>query len=663
VRGCLNQLESQVSPWIAHYQGNHYIVVWLIKNKSVMISDPAIGKLWVPLLEFEEKFTGYALLLYPTEKFFTNQNEKISFKRFYRFFANNRLLFAAIIFISIALGILGIVPAILAQTLIDIVTSTNNFDSINIFAFGFLVFGFGRIVLTAMRQYLVDNLSNRLNISLIGDFMSHILQLPLSFFTSRRAADIISKIQENPKIHRFLTRKAITTVLDGLMSIICFGLMAYYSLKLTLVVITFLWIVMGFLVVGNLFLKQIRRQYAFDSKEQNSVIVEIITGITTIKTENAENSLRSRWEEYFTQMVKTQKQGQNLTNIFQQANSLINHLGTTMVLWFGTQMVINSQISIGEFIAFNMLIGNTINPILALVKLWNEFPEILTSIEKLDDVLASETEAKIQKALTVLPSIRGEVRFENVSFGDTASIAEGNSQQGDILQNISFCVKQGQTIAIVGDNDSSKNALVKLLSGLYHPNKGRILIDGLDINQVTPDSLRSQLGVISQEFFLFSGTILENITLYNRNFSLEKVQSAAKRAGAHAFIEKLPLGYSTILGEGGIRLDAKQQRKLAIARALFKNPRILIIDEANNSLDSLCEYQFQQNLTCDNVAVIDTSFIKNTTFIVTPSLSSIHKADNILVFYRGILVDQGTHEELMTRSTIYPSLIQQQVDM
>lgn len=664
VRASLNELESQPLPLIAHYQGNHYIVVWRIEDSSVFISDPAIGKRWVSREEFEANFTGYALLLSPTENFYSQKNQFISFERFYQFFANNQLLLAKIIIVSILLPILGVVPAILAQTVIDAVTTAKNLDSINIFGFGFLVFGFGRIALTAVRQHLLDYLSNRLDITLIGDFVSRTLELPLSFFASRRVGDILGQIQENFKIHRFLTRQAITTILDGLMTLVYFGLMAYYSWQLTLVVLGFILPMICLSAVVSLFVKKIGRQYAFDLKAQNSVIVEIVSGINTIKTELAENSLRSRWEEHFTKMIKTRSSGQKLTNRLQFASSLINHIGSTTVLWYGTQMAINSQISIGEFIAFNMLVGNTINPMLALVKLWDEFPDILTSIEKLDDVLATESEEKTQRTLTVLPTIRGEVHFENVSFSELGigtGLTEESSQQGDILQNISFRVKPGQTIAIVGGNNCGKRALVKLLSGLYHADSGRILIDGHDITQVTSLSLRRQFGVISQEFFLFSGTILENITLYNREFSLDQVQAAAKLAGAHAFIEALPLGYSTIVG-GGIKLDAKQQQKLAIARALVKNPRILIIDEANNSVDSLSEYKFQQKLARFDRTYIETAQIR-TTFIVAPSLSSIKDADTTLVFDRGVLAEQGTHEELMKKSKIYPSLIQQQLDM
>ncbi|MEM9925007.1 MAG: peptidase domain-containing ABC transporter [Cyanobacteria bacterium P01_D01_bin.50] len=652
VRGSLNQLELQSLPFIAHYQGNHYIVVWRIKDKCVFISDPAIGKRWLPRSEFEANFTGYALLLSPTELFYTNKNEKISFSRFYPFFQDNRLLLGKIIIVSILLPLLGVAPVLLAQTLIDAVITAKDFDSINIFALGFLVLGFGRIALTSVRQHLIDYLSNRLDETLIGDFISHTLELPLSFFVSRKVGDIISQIRDNSKIQHFLTRQAITTTLDGLMTVVYLGLMTYYSWQLTLLVMGFILAMMCSRFGVNLFLKKLSREYSFDFTVQNSAMVEMITKIATIKTAAAENSLQWRWEESFKQMVKTRQKGRKLTNASQLVSSSINHLGNTGVLWYGSQMALNSQISIGEFVAFNMLIGNTIHPILALVKLWDEFFEVFISVERLEDILGTSSEEKMQKPLIILPRIHGEVHFDNVSF-------RYHQQQQSILQNISFHVKPGQTIGIVGRSGAGKSTLVKLLGGLYHPDSGNILIDGYDVTKVSPYSFRSQIGVAPQEFVLFSGTILENITLYDRQFSFEQVQIAAKLSGAHAFIQELPLGYSTILGEGGVKLESAEQQKIVIARALVKNPRILILDEPRSYIDSLCEYQFQQHLVSLNPVCINTSSTFRTTFIVNPSLSSIFTIDTILVLDRGVLVKQGTHEELIKESTIYQSLIQQ----
>ncbi len=660
VRGTLNKLESQKLPWIAHYQGNHYIVVWRVKQKSVLISDPAIGKQWVPRSEFEGNFTGYGLLLSPTEIFCLQESEKISWKRFYEFFESYSFLLVKVIIVSIMLTLLGAFLIVVIQIGIDTVITAQHFDSLNIFVLGFLIFGLGRIALTSLRQYLLDYLSNRLDIALTGDLISHILNLPLSFFASRRLGDILSQIQENPKINRFLSRQAISTILDGLMTTIYLGLMAYYSWQLTLIVVSFIALMMCSSALTSKFLKKIGRKYSSDSRMQNSAIVEMISGITTIKTAGAENDLRSHWEKYFTQMMKTRQGGQNLTNSLQLTNNLVNHLGSTTILWYGTQMVVSSQISLGEFIGFNLLIGNAINPMLSLVKLWEDFAEILISVEKLDDFLTTTSEEKAQEALLTLPSIRGEVRFDNVSCHYQGTTNESYSPSQSILHNVSFRVKAGQTIGIIGGSDSGKSTLVNLLAGLCHPDKGRILIDGYDIAQVSASSLRSNLGIVTQEFFLFSGSILENITLYNREFSLEQVKSAAKLAGAHSFIQTLPLGYNTIIGEGGIRLEKLQQQKIALARALIKNPPILIVDELTSSLDSQVEYQFQQNLSRSNHSLLHTSCSSRTIFIVASSLHTIQNTDTILVLDQGILKDQGTHEELIQRSKIYSDLLQQQ---
>jgi ATP-binding cassette subfamily B protein len=251
--------------------------------------------------------------------------------------------------------------------------------------------------------------------------------------------------------------------------------------------------------------------------------------------------------------------------------------------------------------------------------------------------------------LLVLPQLKGEVHFENVTF------RYAEEEERNTLQNISFRVRSGQTIAIVGRSGSGKSTLVKLLQALYHPTKGRILVDGHDVRQVSPPSLRSQLGVVPQECFLFSGTILENITLYRPEFTLEQVIDVAKLAEAHHFIQELPLGYNTKVGERGMNLSGGQRQRIAIARALLGDPRILILDEATSSLDTESERRFQQNL-----ARISSD---RTTFIIAHRLSTVRNANSILVLDQGILAEQGTHEELMAKGGIYYHLAQQQLDL
>jgi ABC-type bacteriocin/lantibiotic exporter with double-glycine peptidase domain len=328
---------------------------------------------------------------------------------------------------------------------------------------------------------------------------------------------------------------------------------------------------------------------------------------------------------------------------------LINTVGSTALLWYGATLVMQDQLSIGQFVAFNMLIGNVITPVLSLVSLWDELQEVLVSVERLDDIFAAQPEESPDKPMLVLPNLHGEVTFEDVSFRYNLD------EQRNTLQSVTFSAHPGEAIAIVGRSGSGKSTLINLLQGLYSPTIGRILVDGYDIRHVSPQSLRRQLGVVPQECFLFSGTILENITLYRLEYELAEVVNIAKLAEAHAFIQNLPLGYNTKVGERGSALSGGQRQRIAIARALLANPRILILDEATSSLDTESERRFQDNLRriCK----------ERTTFIIAHRLSTVRNADCILVLDKGIIVERGNHEELMQQQGLYFHLARQQLDI
>jgi ATP-binding cassette subfamily B protein len=311
--------------------------------------------------------------------------------------------------------------------------------------------------------------------------------------------------------------------------------------------------------------------------------------------------------------------------------------------------VIQDQLTIGQFVAFNMMIGKVIAPFLSLVDLWDELQEVVISVERLNDVFEAKPEESPGNPMLVLPTLQGLVRVENVTFRYNLE------EERNTLQNITFEAQVGQTIAIVGRSGSGKSTLVRLLQSLYHPDSGRILMDGHDIRHISPQSLRSQMGVVPQECFLFSGTILENITLYRSEFTLEQVIEVAKLAEAHGFIQDLPLGYNTKVGERGSSLSGGQRQRIAIARALLGNPRILVLDEATSSLDTESERRFQQNL--ERLAR------DRTTFIIAHRLSTVRNADSILVLDRGILLECGTHSELMATGGLYYHLAQQQLDL
>ncbi len=649
VRASLSKIAEQKNPWIAHWQGIHYVVVYRARGDRLLIADPAIGMRYVPRQEFLQSWTGYALLLDPTDRLKQAETQKISLSQFLAALSPHRATIGQIIFASFLIQIFGLITPLFTQIILDQVVVNKSLTALNVFIVGLLLFGIWSTGLTATRQYLLSYFSNRLNLTLIGGFINHTLMLPLKFFESRRVGDIITRVQENQKIQRFLIGQVVLAWLDMLMGMVYLGLMLYYNLHLTLLVLAMIPPIVILTLVGTPLLRRVSREIFNEAAEQNSLLVEMLSGMSTVKAVAAEREIRWRWEDKFTSTLNAGFRGQKLGIVLQTMGSSINTLGSTALLWYGASLVITEQLSIGQFVAFNMMIGRVIAPFLALVGIWNQMQEVLISVERLNDVFEAQPEESPGKAMLILPRLQGEVLFDNVTF------RYSQEQDRNTLQNISFQARPGQTIAIVGRSGSGKSTLVSLLQGFYHPDSGRICIDGHDIRHVSPQSLRSQLGVVPQECFLFSGTIWENITLYRPEFTLEQVAEVAKLAEAQAFIQDLPLGYNTKVGERGASLSGGQRQRVAIARALLGDPRILVLDEATSSLDTESERRFQQNL--ERLAR------DRTTFIIAHRLSTVRNADSILVLDRGILVEQGTHDELMAHQGLYYHLAQQQLSL
>ncbi|MEG4224631.1 ABC transporter transmembrane domain-containing protein [Microcoleus sp. N9_B2] len=656
VRASLTPLRNQ-NPWIAHWQGNHYVAVYRFKNQQVLVADPAAGKRWMSIKSFTENWTGYALILDPTAELYRNhsgEHQGIKIKDFVGIVWPYRAAIAQILILSLLLQIFGLVTPLFTQVILDQVVVSKSVVTLHVFAIGLLLFSVWRTLLGATRQYLLDYLSNRIDLTLISGFISHTLSLPIKFFESRQVGDILTRVQENQKIQAFLTRQAITAWLDALMAVVYIGLMVYYNWRLALLVLALIPPIVILTLVATPFLRKVSREVFTESAKQNSSLVEMITGVATVKATAAEREMRWRWEDQLTCMVNAKFRGQKLANSLQVIGGGINTLGSTALLWYGAMLVIQDELTIGQFVAFNMMIGSVISPVLSVVGLWDEFQEVLVSIERLDDVFSAQPEESPYKPMLVLPRIQGNVKFDNVSF------RYSQDEERNTLQNLSFEVQAGETVAIVGRSGSGKSTLVKLLQGFYYPEKGRLTIDGHDIRHISLQSLRVQLGVVPQDCFLFSGTILENITLYKNgndatSASLEEAIEVAKLAEAHAFIQDMPLGYQTPVGERGTSLSGGQRQRIAIARALLGDPRILVLDEATSSLDTESERRFQQNL-----ARISRD---RTAFIIAHRLSTVRNADRILVLEKGILAEQGNHDELMAERGLYYHLAQQQLDI
>ncbi|MEL6579433.1 MAG: ABC transporter transmembrane domain-containing protein [Cyanobacteria bacterium J06621_12] len=649
VRASLSRIVQQQNPWIAHWEGDHYVVVYRLKGDRLLVADPASGIRQIGRTEFLAGWTGYALLLDPTENLYQAPTEKRSLSRFFYLLLPYRSLGVTIILASVLIQILGVISPLFTQIILDRVVVNRSQSTLNVLIIGMLMFGALNIGLSSVRSYLLSYLANRLDLTMIGGFVNHALNLPLKFFESRRVGDIITRVQENQKIQQFLIQNVMLSWLDFLTGFVYLGLMLYYNWQLTVLILLLIPPIVILTLAATPLLRKVSRQRFNATADQNSSLVEMMTGISTVKAVTAEQDLRWRWEDLLTRQLNVQFKGQKLAINLGLLSGLINSIGGGMLLWYGATLVIQGNLTIGQYVAFNMMKGHIISPVMVLVGLWDELQEVLISVERLNDVFDSKPEESAQEPKLVLPKLKGDIVLDNVTF------RYDDHEEINILQNISLEITAGQTVAIVGRSGSGKSTLVKLIQGLYYPTSGQILVDGHNLKHVSLKSLRSQMGVVPQNCFLFSGTILDNITLYRPEYTLEQAIATAKLAEAHAFIQAMPLGYNTKVGERGESLSGGQRQRIAIARAFLGDPAILILDEATSSLDTESERRFQDNLL--------RRANQQTTLIIAHRLSTVREADSIIVLDRGIIVEQGNHQELIAQQGLYYQLAQQQLSL
>ena len=650
VQASLDRLAKQKLPAIVHWQGKHYIVVYEISSQHVVVCDPALGQKTLTHEEFKEGWTGYTVLLEPTALLKEAKEGHTPFWQFLELVKPHGLVLLEVLIASVFIQIFGLITPIFTQLILDRVVVQRSDLTLMAVGMGLMIFSLFRVAMTGLREYLLDHTANKVDMSLIVGFIRHTLRLPLSFFESRYVGDIVSRVQENHKIQRFLTGEALSILLDLLTLFIYIGLMLWYSWKMTLLALAIVPPFFLLALIATPFLRRISRQIFQTYAKENSYLIEALSGIRTVKSTAVEQTVRWRWEELLNQEIKTRFSGQIIGNQLQIFSNTIEAVATTGLLWFGASLVIQNQLTVGQLVAFNMLLLNVIRPFQRLTVLWNQLQEVAIAVERLNDVLDYEPEEDLHHQMRqFLPRLRGKIRFEQISF------RYHPESEINVLENLSFEIKPGQMVALVGRSGSGKTTIAKLILGLYLPTEGRLLIDGQDINSISLHSLRQQIGVVDQDTFLFGGTIRENISLGHPAATLEEIMEAARQAGADEFIQKLPLGYETQIGESGGMLSGGQRQRLAIARALLGNPRLLILDEATSHLDSESEGIIQRNLN---------GILKGkTTLVIAHRLSTVRQADVILVIDRGLLIESGTHQELMAKRGHYFYLNQQQLDV
>ena len=546
---------------------------------------------------------------------------------------------------SFFLQTFGLITPLFSQVIIDKVLVHKGFTTLDVLVVGLVIINVFEMILGAARTYLFSHTTNRVDVILGASLFRHLLSLPMSFFEARPVGTTIARVRELETVRSFITGTALTVVLDLIFTVVFVALMFWYSPKLTLIsLIAMPFFIALSLLVTPVLRERLNKKFACNAESQ-SYLVEVVTGIQTVKSLAIEPQLNHRWEGLLANYVRSSFSAGFLNSCAGSAAHLIQKTSGLAILWFGAHMVMDEQFTVGGLIAFQMLSGRVTEPILRLATLWQDFQQVRVSIERLGDVLNYPAEPDNTPGRASLGAIEGRVEFERVGF-------RYRLDGSPILEDIDLTVERGMMIGVVGRSGSGKSTLIKLMQRFYLPSHGRLLVDGVDLALIDPVWLRRQIGVVQQEDFLFNGTIRDNIAATHTAAPLEKVFSSAKLAGAHDFILGLPYGYDTPVGERGALLSGGQRQRIAIARTLMTDPSILIFDEATSSLDYESERIIQHNLKKIGEG--------RTVFVITHRLSAVREADLIIVLDKGRIAERGTHDELLRREGLYRFLHRQQ---
>ncbi|KRE89695.1 peptidase C39 [Frateuria sp. Soil773] len=543
-----------------------------------------------------------------------------------------RRLLLEVLLVSFFLQLFALVTPLFFQVVMDKVLVHHAMTTLTVITVGLVAITLFNVALTGLRTFVFAHTTSRIDVELGARLFRHILALPLAYFESRRVGDTIARVRELENIRNFLTGQTLTSVLDLLFTFVFLAVMFYYSGWLTLIVAVSLPLYALWSAAITPTLRTRLNEKFVRSADNQSFLVEAVSGIGTAKAMAVEPRMTRTWDNQLAGYVSAGFRVTRLANIGQQGVQLLQKLVSIAILYWGAQQVIDGSLSVGQLIAFNMLAGQVAAPIVRLAQLWQDFQQVGISVERLGDILNTRTEAAGSRM--ALPPIQGRISFENIGFRYRPDTAE-------VLAGIDLDIQAGEIVGIVGRSGSGKSTLTKLVQRLYVPERGRVLVDGMDLALADPAWLRRQLGVVLQENFLFNRSVRENIALIDPGMPLERVIHAAKLAGAHEFIVDLPEGYDTVVGEHGASLSGGQRQRIAIARALVADPRILIFDEATSALD----YESERAVMANMRAICQ----GRTVLIIAHRLSTVRHAHRIVVVDKGRIVETGAPDELLQR--------------
>jgi subfamily B ATP-binding cassette protein HlyB/CyaB len=626
---------------------NGPVVIWSVDQSSqFVVSDPVTGQGLIQATDLPGWSEEGKLDVLCIERSAKTPKKRFGLNWFIPALQEHKGVLAQVLIASFFVQLFGLLNPLLIQQIIDAVISQGNVSTLNVLGTLLVAMGLAQAVLSALRTYLFSDTTNRIDISLGSTIIDHLLRLPLGYFADRPVGEVSSRLNELEKIRRFLTGTALTVVLDAVFAVIYIAVMLLYSVQLTFWALGVVPLFVGVTFVSApVIRKQLRDQAQANARVQ-SHLVETLSGMETVKGQSMEIHSRWRWQQLYGSQIQSGFRNVVTSTAAGSASQFLEQLSGLVVLWIGASLVLKGQLTLGQLIAFRILASYVTSPLLRMANLWQSFQETALSLERLADIVDHPQELEITgEQKPPIPPIQGKVEYSSVSFRFT--------EQGPLqLSNVSFAIEPGSFVGVVGSSGSGKSTTLKLLTRLYEPLEGVIRIDGNDISKIDLYSLRAQIGVVPQDSLLFDGTVLSNIALTRPDASFEEVVLAAQVACAHEFIQSMPSGYSSSVGERGAGLSGGQRQRMAIARMVLRRPRLLVLDEATSALDVDTERQLTSNLM--------QLYRDSTVFFITHRLASLKQADLILVMDQGALVEQGTHEELMKLDGRYATLYHQQ---
>lgn len=613
----------------------HYVVIHKITKDQVVIADPAKGIVKKAPEEFFKEWTGILILLVPAQTFRTGKDTKNIFERFWGLLLPQKRLVLDIFAASIIITILGILGAFYFQLIIDDILPAGIEKTLTVLSIGAILLKLFSVILSVLRTQLLLYLSQKLDIALLLGYYNHVLKLPMNFFGTRKVGEIISRFQDASSIRDAISNATLTVMIDTIMAF-AGGLILFFKSKVLFAIAALMVVLYAALVLAfNKPYKKANEKQMEDNAQLTSYLVESLNGIQTVKAFNGEQTVQMETEFKFIRLLRSIFKLSCIGNTQEGFKAFVEAVGGVVILWVGAYSVLQGNMTVGSLVSFNALLVYFLDPVKNLINLQPTLQTAMVASDRLGEILDLEIEKGENQRHKVSPaSLIGDISIQDISF------RYGTRQF--ILEHFSMQIKRGQRVAIVGESGAGKTTVAKLLLNLYPYESGTITIADYALPDIQLECLREKIAYIPQETFLFSGTILENLTFGMDSLDMEEVIRCARMAQIHEFINALPLRYETHLDENGSNLSGGQRQRIAIARAMLRKPEILILDEATSNLDTVTEKAIQETLDtyCDGM----------TTIIIAHRLSTIRRCDRIFVMEKGKIVESGSHDELMTKS-------------